>query len=88
MGPKGERGDSGPPGYAPKVRFNIFSFRCKDQKMYGGKRGPVKKWTHMLIQLGSKLEPDAAFRDRKENPASSWGLMGDLCTSVAWRDFR
>lgn len=28
------------------------------------------------------------LRERKENQASSWGLMGDLCTSEACKESR
>lgn len=28
------------------------------------------------------------LKARKENRVSSWGLMGDLCTSAVWRDVR
>lgn len=39
----------------------------------------VKKMTFYNVVL---------FRERKESLVSSWGLMGDLCTSVAWQESR
>lgn len=47
-------------------------------------RGPlVQKETK-----GSQVLQDMHLRERKENRASSWGLMGDLCTSEAYKESR
>lgn len=33
-------------------------------------------------------DDDVVFRDRRESPASSWGLMGNPCTLAAWEEHR